>query len=162
VSQLEKVAREFRNLLVLMKTEYFRPADHITRSRLSPAQFHTLSILYRQGLMPMSDLAGELKVSKQQLTQLISKLLESNMVLREPDPHDRRAVRIDITPEGRKIVETLGAEIKKNLVNKLRLIPPDELGELEHLLIRMNAILKKCQVADLCDPVNQKGGGDDE
>lgn len=162
MSQLENAAREFRNLLVHMKTEYFRPADHITRSRLSPAQFHILSILYRHGLMPMSDLAGELKVSKQQLTQLIGKLLESNLVLRKPDLHDRRAVHIDITPEGRKIVETLGAEIKQNLMNKLRLIPPDDLEELEHLLIRMNAILKKCQAADPCDPVNQKGGWDDE
>jgi DNA-binding MarR family transcriptional regulator len=143
MDRLERVAKEFRSLIGFMKTEYFRPAEHITRTRLSPAQFHALSTVFHHGALPMSDLAAELQVSKQQLTALIGKLMGNHLVERRHDSLDRRVVIIDITPAGRTTVETLGKEIKMNLMNRLRLIPEDDLEDLEQLLIRMNEILRK-------------------
>lgn len=145
MSKLEKVTAEFLALLEYIGDEYFKPAEQITRSRLSPGQFHTLSILCRKGALPMSELAGELKISKQQLTPMIAKLIESQLVVRKTDANDRRIVRIEITPAGRSIFETLGAEIKRNFTQKLSLIPEIELEELEEMVTRMQAILYHSQ-----------------
>jgi DNA-binding MarR family transcriptional regulator len=145
MSKLEKVTTEFLTLLAYIRDEYLKPADQITRSRLSPAQFHAIAILCHTGALPMSELAGELKISKQQLTPVIAKLIETQQVIRKTDAHDRRIVQIEITTAGRKTFETLGAEIKRNFTQKLSLIPEADLEELARMLTRMQEILYHSQ-----------------
>lgn len=129
--------------MFFMKTEYAKPAESVARAMFSPAQFHTLSILYQRSAVPMSELAGELKISKQQLTPLIAKLIDNHMAVRIPDEHDRRVVKIEMTPEGRLAYQRIGAEIKQNLMNRLKKIPEADLLELEQLLSRINEILQR-------------------
>lgn len=145
MSRLEKVPAELLALLGYVRDEYFRPAEQITRSRLSPGQFHTLSTLGRKGGLPMSELAAELKISKQQLTPMIAKMIDNRLVVRKTDAHDRRIVLIEISAAGRSTIETLMAEIKRNFTEKMRQIPEIELEELEQMITRMQVILHHSQ-----------------
>ena len=145
MSQLDNVAREFLALLGYIKNEYFKPAEQIARSRLSPAQFQAISILYHKESLPMSELAVDMKISKQQLTPIIARLIESNLVVRKADENDRRIIRIEITAHGRSIYNALFASIKVNFTEKLGLIPDKELDELKQMLTRMQEILKTAQ-----------------
>ena len=72
---------------------------------------------------PISELANELKISKQQITPLICKLIDSGLVARKADEHDRRIVHIEITVAGRDTVQALVAEIKQAFVVKLEVLP---------------------------------------
>lgn len=141
MSKLEKVTAEFLSLFQHIHDQYFKPAEQITRSRLSPSQFHTLAILSRKGALPMSELAAELKISKQQLTPLIAKLIENGQVIRRADEYDRRIVRIEIAGPGRETFAAIKAEIKRSFTEKLSLIPETELAELEKMIARMQEIL---------------------
>ena len=141
MNQVEKIAGDLISFVGGMKREYFKPAENIARSRLSPAQFHTLSILYWRSSLPMSELAGVLKISKQQLTPLIAKLSDCQMVVRKPDDEDRRIVRIEITDEGRATYKSLFSAIRSNLTERLSLISEQDLAELEPILKRMAEIL---------------------
>jgi DNA-binding MarR family transcriptional regulator len=145
MSQLDNVAGEFLALLGYIKKEYFKPAEQIARSRLSPAQFQAISILYHKESLPMSELTVEMKISKQQLTPIITRLIESNLVVRKADENDRRIVRVEITEHGRSIYNALFASIKVNFTEKLGLIPDKELDELKQMLTRMQEILKTAQ-----------------
>lgn len=142
MSNAENIAGDFLSLLGLIKHEYFKPAEQITRNRLSPAQFHAINILCHKVSLPMSELAAELKISKQQLTPLVARLIEYNLVVRKPDESDRRIIRIEITEEGRNIFKALFVEIRRNFTEKLSSVPEDELDELAHMLTRMQEILK--------------------
>jgi len=90
----------------------------------------------------MSELAAEMKISKQQLTPLIDKLIESNMVIRRNDEQDRRIILIEITETGKCSFEELKVMIKSAIREKLAVLPEDDLQELHNILIRLQEILK--------------------
>lgn len=139
------MAGDFLALLADMKDKFFRPLEHITRSRLSHVQFFAVSLLHRQGSLSMSELAHEMQISKQQLSPLVCKLINQGLLVRKPDENDRRIVRIEVTEQGRKMVEELSGEIKLDLVAKLRTLPGMELEELELMLKRIQEILKNVE-----------------
>ena len=142
MSNLENIVDEFLALLGYIKRQYFKPAEQIARSRLSPAQFQAISILYHKDFLPMTELAVEMQISKQQLTPIIARLIETNLVARKEDENDRRVVNIEITEQGRSIFQALFAQIKINFTEKLSAIPDKELDELQQMLVRMQEIIK--------------------
>jgi len=145
MSKLENVTDSLLALLGYIRYKFFRPAEQITRARLSRGQFHAISILNSKGPLPMTELASEMKISKQQLTPLICKLIDADMVVRSTDDNDRRIVRIEMTEIGRTAFKELGAEIKQYFRDKLRALPEQDLEELEQILTRTREILKSVQ-----------------
>jgi DNA-binding MarR family transcriptional regulator len=139
---LEDLANELLALLAYMRDKFLRPAEMITRSRLSPVQFYAVNVLRRKGSLSMSELAGEMQISKQQLTPLVYKLIDNGLLARTTDENDRRIVRIEITESGRIMCEELSAKIRLALINKLRTLPVEELDELGQMLEKIHAILK--------------------
>lgn len=142
IGNLENVAGDFLVLLEYMRENFFKPVKQITRSRLSPVQFHVVSILCRKGSLSMSELASEIRISKQQLTPLICKLIDNKLLLRKTDENDRRVVRLEVTELGWSTVKELFTEIKLQLAERLRVLPDVELDELEQMLKRILGILK--------------------
>lgn len=53
----------------------------------------------------MGDLGVTLGLEKSSLTGLVDRAVRRGLVRREPDPDDRRAVRVVLTPEGRDLAE---------------------------------------------------------
>jgi DNA-binding MarR family transcriptional regulator len=90
----------------------------------------------------MSELAAEIKISKQQLTPIIDRLIENSLVSRKTGEDDRRIVRIEITELGRKTLQEIRIGIKNSFTAKLSEIPNQELDELMLILIRMQEILQ--------------------
>ncbi len=142
MTDLEKVVDDFMFLLNYMRQSYLRPAEQITRLKLSHAQFHAISILALKGPLPMTELANKMTISKQQLTPLIYKLIEAGWVVRKTDENDRRIVLIDVTEEGLKTYNDLKAEIKHKFIEKLSELPENELEELDDMLQKIQMLLK--------------------
>ncbi|WP_433894424.1 MarR family winged helix-turn-helix transcriptional regulator [Streptomyces sp. CA-111067] len=65
-------------------------------------------------LMPqpygMSELGGILGLAKSSLTGLVDRTTQRGLVRREPDPEDKRAVRVALTEEGDTLVDAFFAE----------------------------------------------------
>ncbi len=70
---------------------------------ISIARFDVLAQLDRanDGL-GMGELSRRLMVTNGNVTSLIDRLVEENMVTRRPDPNDRRAQIIELTPGGKR------------------------------------------------------------
>ncbi|RFS85149.1 MarR family transcriptional regulator [Actinomadura spongiicola] len=58
----------------------------------------------------MSELGAMLGLAKSSLTGLVDRTERNGLVRREPDPHDQRAVRVALTPEGRALIDDFYAE----------------------------------------------------
>ncbi|NPV90604.1 MAG: MarR family transcriptional regulator [Firmicutes bacterium] len=141
MSSHDNVVDEFLTLLGFMRERFFRPATQMTRNWLSPGQFHALVILDKNGPMSMSELAGEMKVSKQQLTPLINKLIDSGLAARKTDESDRRIIRIEITDSGGDKVHSLMTEMRQRFRKRIQVLPEHELAELDQMLKRIKEIL---------------------
>jgi DNA-binding MarR family transcriptional regulator len=67
-----------------------------------------MAVLGRLGATPdlrLSDLAVELNLDVSTVSRQARALEESGLLERLPDPDDRRAARLRLTPEGRRVVE---------------------------------------------------------
>lgn len=117
----------------------------MTRNCMSHAQFRAVSLLCRKGSLSMSEMAQEMKISKQQLTPLVCKLIDHGLLVRKTDENDRRIVRIEVTEKGRSMYEELLPAIKRALMEKLKRLPAEELYELEQMLKRTQEILENVE-----------------
>ncbi|MGE5543475.1 MAG: MarR family winged helix-turn-helix transcriptional regulator [Bacillota bacterium] len=142
MSNLDQIVNDLVALIVFIRNNFSRPADQITRLRLSPGHFRVLSSVYHGGSLPMSELAAEMGMSKQQLTPLVDRLIKDGLVTRNDDEHDRRIKRVEMTEEGRQTFRELGAELRQSFGERLKVIPEDQLEELGRMLPRVHEILK--------------------
>ena len=66
--------------------------------------YFCLLILKKGGLVKMSEIARDLRLSKQQATQMIDKLYQHGMIDRQDDPQDRRSILIGINDKGKQFL----------------------------------------------------------
>jgi DNA-binding MarR family transcriptional regulator len=78
----------------------------LQNTSLTHARIRLLGILDRRGPQIMSVLSGELLVSPRNVTVLVDALEANGLVRRQAHPTDRRAILIELTPQG---VETCAA-----------------------------------------------------
>ena len=74
---------------------------------ISRAQWTVLMRLDRFEGLKQSELAEVLDLQPISLTRLLDRLAENGLIERRPDPHDRRANRLYLTPAARPLLEQL-------------------------------------------------------
>jgi DNA-binding MarR family transcriptional regulator len=91
---------------------------------LARGGFDVLSALRRSGppyrLSP-SDLYRSFLISSGAMTNRIDRLEEAGLVVRTPDPYDRRAILVGLTPRGHQLIDTA---VEAHLANYERLLAP--------------------------------------
>jgi DNA-binding MarR family transcriptional regulator len=104
---------------------------------LSRGEFDVLAALRRSGepytLAPKA-LSAALMLTSGGMTGRLDRLERAGLVRRAPDPADRRALRVSLTPEGRRVVEEAveaGLAVQRRLLDAL---PPDDQARLGDLL----------------------------
>ena len=103
-----------------------RAASGLGEPDLSETQLAALATLERHGAMTPGELAEHEKVQPPSMTRVISALVESQLVRREPHPSDRRQVVLTATEAGRDLV--LKARRKRDawLARRLNELSPAE------------------------------------
>ncbi|HEY5730370.1 MAG TPA: MarR family transcriptional regulator [Anaerolineales bacterium] len=72
---------------------------------LSIPQFSILMQLHHKGACGMSEISERFEVTPAAASQLVDKLVQSGMLQREEDPHDRRAKLLNLTDKGRELIK---------------------------------------------------------
>ena len=102
---------------------------------LTLPQFDVLAQLHRRpdGRTPR-ELTRELLVTAGNLTGVIARLCGLGLVRREPVPGDRRAVRLHLTPRGRRVMQRAIPRHRRDVRRLLAHVSPDRLLRLRGLL----------------------------
>ena len=66
--------------------------------------FAALAVVHREGPVRVSTVAEQLSVDLSVASRQVGALTLAGYVEREPDPDDRRATRINLTPEGTRVL----------------------------------------------------------
>lgn len=93
----------------------------------------------------VGELGRYVRVGKSTMTGVLARLLSKGLVVREPNPVDRRASLIAPTERGREIAETLVTRVRAEV---LRLLEPVEPAAREQLSVLLQAILDAADDAD--------------
>ncbi len=101
----------------LLRVLFLRVVD-TPNSGVTPEMWLVLSRLLARDGSPQSELAAALFRDAPNVSRILSGLEAQGLVRREPDPDDRRKVRVRITAEGRSFVERTApraAEVRDRL-----------------------------------------------
>lgn len=102
----------FKDCLCFQVGKVSRKMAKLTRDAVVPyglttVQFFLLTALYEEDGISISALAHKVVLDKATLTGLLDRLERDGFVLRQVDPGDRRAVRVQLTPKAEGLRQTL-------------------------------------------------------
>ncbi len=93
----EQQLDQIQHLVLTFMRYIILPFEKCMGLQLSIMQFRALCSLAVERNQKMTELADHLCISKQQVTQIVDRLVEMGYLVRTEDPSDRRCVRVDLT-----------------------------------------------------------------
>jgi len=92
--------------------------------------------------MTMGQLSSHLMVSNGNITGLIDRLIQEDLVTRSPAPEDRRTQMVHLTESGRAAFEAMAPVHESWIVDLLAGVAREDLSELLELLARVKGSLE--------------------
>ena len=120
-----ELAGDVWGLMARFTMERMRRSEHFTMLRelgLTPGHLKVLAVIHPDEPRPMGVMADIMQCDASQMTWLIDRLEERELVERRTTPTDRRVKSIALTPRG--------VEVRRLILDKL-FEPPDELLALD-------------------------------
>jgi DNA-binding MarR family transcriptional regulator len=111
----------------------------LAEDRLSWTSFVVLWVLWVWGDMEARDLAAAVGISRPTSTGVVTTLERRGFVQRKRNAMDGRMVRVSLTPEGRKKIETLFPRFNEEEVAVTERLSP---GHQEHLASMLRTMLR--------------------
>ncbi len=95
------------------------------RAGISPGQYQLLLFVRSFGSDPpaVAELADRLQVLHQSAVGLVDRCVRARLVRRRRDSVDRRRVRVELTPSGRRLLARLVREHYRGLADLRRAVP---------------------------------------
>jgi DNA-binding MarR family transcriptional regulator len=110
---VEEISRDLLSLIPIFQEKLIKPSEDLFYDGMSRLRFFTIGIIKSEGPISMTALSSKMEMPKQQMTKIINRLCESNLVERTYDQKDRRIIRIAMTPSGNDYID---GYIKKLLI----------------------------------------------
>ena len=113
------------------------------RTGVGPARLSALSVLVFAGPLRLTELARIEQVKPPTMTKVVAGLEAAGLVRRRTDAEDARAVRLEATPRGTKLLQEGRRRRVARLAAALQSLAPDEL----EVLARAAAIIERVSAA---------------
>ncbi len=98
---------------------------------VSVEQFHILRLI-RRGFHSVSDLAANRQISRPAISQTVDLLVEKGLIARTQTAQDRRCVRLDLTPEGDRLLSAIFDRNRAWMKTRLSSLTPADHAALVH------------------------------
>ena len=128
-------ARELTDVITRMRRALRRSirVDYPWEAR-PMAQIEVLQMLQDTGPIRLRDLAGRLNLAQSTVSSLVGRLLTDGLVQRATDEHDRRAARIQLTPDGRQHLSEWDDAHRRRLGRALRTLDAADRNKVQDAL----------------------------
>lgn len=107
---------------------------------LTVSQFGILEALYHLGPMVQKELAAKILKSPGNITTIINNLEKNNLVTRIPNENDRRYCTIELTENGRTVIERIFPVHADVICKRFSVLSAKEQKQLGELLVRLSNI----------------------
>ena len=112
-----------------------------TWSELTYQQYNVLRMVDTQGPQPQAEVARRLMVTAPVVTRLASTLVDAGLVERRPDPGDKRAVLMALTPTGRRRVRAMRRDLLAAAHELLEPLPDEQREAVAAALDQLQVLL---------------------
>src|SRR4051812_37090449 len=109
--------------------------DDLTRPfDLTALQYTALTVLERHSDLTAAHLARHSFVTAQTMADMVTSLLDRELIERHRDPADRRRLVIALTPEGQRLLDHLRPQVAALEMRMLSLMTPGDSDDLRRAL----------------------------
>jgi DNA-binding MarR family transcriptional regulator len=113
-------------------------ADHpVLQLNLTMQQLKVLSVLGVRDSRSTQELTTSLNVSSATMTGIVDRLVTQGMVSRREDPHDRRIRRVELTDQGRAVLDDLQDAGRTHFQHLLSGLDTDDLKALAKIMKKL-------------------------
>jgi DNA-binding MarR family transcriptional regulator len=114
-------------------TRRYRPV--LEQHSITYPQYLVVMYLGSAGPSTIKEVAAALRLDHATLTPMLRRMEARQLIVREHEPHDRRSVRLTLTPQGEQI-HTASDELQCTMRDDLGM-SPDEIRDLQRVLRRI-------------------------
>jgi MarR family transcriptional regulator, organic hydroperoxide resistance regulator len=139
----EELVENLYVILPLIKKKLVKQDLYEEEIELNPPHFHILFALEEGGMLTVTELGKALNISKTNVTPLVQKLIDKELVNRIYDEVDRRYIRIDLTAAGKEFLSKHKNLVIKNLKTKITKFNEEDLEKLSSSLQNLKELLEK-------------------
>ncbi|RSD28432.1 MarR family winged helix-turn-helix transcriptional regulator [Mesobacillus subterraneus] len=107
------------------------------RHGLNSTEFSVLELLYHRGDQPIQVIGKKVLISSGSITYVVDKLVEKNYVRRKGCPEDRRVTYAVLTSEGKRLMDEIFPQHKKEMGSIFADLDADEINQVICLLKRI-------------------------
>ncbi|GAB4260671.1 MarR family winged helix-turn-helix transcriptional regulator [Thermincola ferriacetica] len=145
-SVLDKISEDLLSLFPLLHKKLLGriPTDQLDL-HLPPSALQILFVLHDVRISTVSAVCNQLNISRPNMTPLLDKLVEANLVDRRTNEEDRRVIDIQITPEGDQVISQIQRIMLNRIKTLLGFLPTEDLQSLAGALQQLKTILSKLQ-----------------
>lgn len=140
---IESFIKEFHYFMVSTRTRLVKPFWTFFKPELSMLMMNVMFCLHHEGEMSMSELADELMLSKQQMTQLIHKLEQLGYITRAVDDGDRRRIIVRITDKAALMIDEKTQVYLREYGEMVDRLSARELKQLSAAMATVNRLLDR-------------------
>jgi DNA-binding MarR family transcriptional regulator len=101
---------------------------------LSPSLLSALATIERHGPLTLSSLADRERVAAPTITRVVGRLVGDGLVIRQPDPVDRRSTKVMVNEAGSRLLDSSRQRKTAWLHGRLEQLDPDDLARLTDAL----------------------------
>ena len=146
---LERVAVDLLSIPPLLFREIRRKLIKAALANIdvdiTPLHFEIMTLLKETGTLHVAEIGDRLYIAKAQMTHLIDKLVDLNIVKRKLDIADRRTINITLTGQGRAFLEEHKNRLVSTTMETMSRLTDEELEDLANTLRKLRDILSKLQ-----------------
>mgnify|MGYP003365970252 CR=1 FL=1 len=142
-NNLVEVVDKLLLLLPTLEKRLIRPLELEIKPSLSILQYNALFIMKNDGILTMSELSNKMCISKQQLTPMVDKLIDNELVERMTNEKDRRIINVRLSERGYNFLNDSKAEITEALKKRMEVFDQDEVDTLLKAINDIYSITKK-------------------
>jgi DNA-binding MarR family transcriptional regulator len=144
---LEKVAIDLLSILPLIFRGTRRKLIKATLTNIdvdiTPHHFEIMRLLEEEGTLHVAEIGESLQIARAQMTHLIDKLVDLNMVARDIDRADRRTHNITLTHRGRAVIEEHKSRLMSTIMESMSRLTDEELEGVSNSLRKLKDLLSK-------------------
>jgi DNA-binding MarR family transcriptional regulator len=115
---------------------------------ITPSLAEGLEFIFRHGICSIRDIAEGLSISYSAASQLVDRLVAPGFVTRSENQNDRRLSEIQLTPDGRELIEKVRYHRIKNITRILQRMEAESRSALVEYIERfITAAIEDAQLA---------------
>jgi DNA-binding MarR family transcriptional regulator len=133
---------ELTSRLRLAITRLARRLRQQAEGDVTPSQQSALATILHRGPLTLGALATIERVQPPSMTRIVSSLEEQGLVRRDTDANDRRVARVQVTADGRRLVERNRSRKNAYLARRLGQLTAEEVAVIEQAVALLERVVE--------------------